>query len=76
MLLCNDIHYYTVFNKVPTITNDRIDDVIIECVTNIGVLQQINENETHDAIEIWIKNEKGCFMFLLFDYDWGVVVCQ
>ena len=76
MLLCNDIHYYTVFNKVSSTQYDLIEDVVIECLTNIGVLQQINFNTDASAVECWIKNEKGCFMFLLFDYDWGIVVCQ
>ena len=75
MLLCNDIHYYTVF-EVCDEYEEKAEDIILECLQNIGVIQQINYNETNTAIECWVKNEKGVFMFLLFDYDWGFITCQ
>lgn len=75
MLLCNDIHYYTVF-EVCDEYEEKVEDIILECLQNIGVIQQINYNENNTAIECWIKNEKGVFMFLLFSYDWGFITCQ
>ena len=75
MLLCNDIHYYTVF-QVNMRYEESIEDIVLECLQNIGVIQQINKADTEDAIECWIKNEKGVFMFMLFNYDWGVISCQ
>ncbi len=75
MLLCNDIHYYTVF-EVCNEYEEAVEDIVLECLQNIGVIQQINYNETNTAIECWIKNEKGVFMFLLFNYDWGFITCQ
>ena len=75
MLLCNDIHYYTVF-EVNEKNDEAIEDIVIECLQEIGVIQQINKNESGDALECWIKNNKGVFMFMLFNYDWGVVKCQ
>ena len=75
MLLCNDIHYYTVF-EVCDKYEEKVEDIVLECLQNIGVIQQINYNENNTAIECWIKNEKGVFMFLLFSYDWGFIKCQ
>lgn len=75
MLLCNDIHYYTVF-EVCDEYEEKVEDIILECLQNIGVIQQINKAENENAIECWIKNDKGVFMFLLFNYDWGVITCR
>lgn len=75
MLLCNDIRSYTVF-EVCDEYEEKVEDIIIECLLNIGVIQQVNYNENGSAIECWIKNEDGVFMFLLFDYEWGVITCQ
>ena len=75
MLLCNDTRYYTVFNCRTDAPYEGIIPIIIECLQDQGVIQQICPTEKEDAIECWIKNNKGCFMYLLFDYDWGVVPC-
>jgi len=40
MLLCNDIHYYTVF-KIEESANENVEDVIIECLQDVGVVQHI-----------------------------------
>ena len=77
MLLCNDIHYYTVFHRDAYAHGaDLCEDVIIECLQEKGVIQQINLNTDNTAVECWIKNEDGVFMFMLFDYDWGIVPCR
>lgn len=78
MLLCNDIHYYTVLQKVKT-NEDIIEfhNLVIELLQDNGAIQDILwANDQHDAVECWIKNEKGTFMFMLFPYDWGVVECH
>ena len=75
MLLCNDIHYYTVF-EVCNEYEEKVENLIIECLQNVGVIQQINRAENESAIECWVKNENGVFMFMLFNYDWGVITCQ
>lgn len=77
MLLCNDIHYYTVLNIIDT-DEDCIEfyNLVVELLQDNGVIQMINwMNDNHDTVECWIKNEKGTFMFLLFPYDWGVIEC-
>ena len=77
MLLCNDIHYYTVIH----ITDNPAEPImfhnlVIELLQDNGVIQDILwADEDHSAVECWIKNEKGTFMFMLFPYDWGVVEC-
>ena len=75
MLLCNDIHYYTVF-EVCDEYEENVEDIVIECLQDKGVIQQINPSENNSALECWVKNENGVFMFLLFDYEWGVITCK
>ena len=53
-----------------------VENIILECLQNIGVIQQINKAENENAIECWVKNDKGVFMFMLFDYEWGVITCR
>lgn len=75
MLLCKDISFYTVF-EVCDEYEENVEDIVLECLQNQGVIQQINESEVEHAIECWIKNKDGVFMFLLFNYDWGVITCR
>lgn len=76
MLLCNDLRYYTVFNRKFEFMLDKIEDVVIECLQDNGAIQQINLTEDEENVECWIKNEKGVFMFMLFNYNWGIVECR
>ena len=77
MLLCNDLRYYTVFNVYENRPDEEnVENVVIDCLQDMGVIQQINPTEDGKAIECWIKNDKGTFMFMLFRYDWGVIICQ
>lgn len=75
MLLCNDIHYYTVF-KIEESANENVENVIIECLQDVGVVQHIEYDEDNQQVECWIKNENGAMLFMLFNYDWGVVECR
>lgn len=75
MLLCNDIHYYTVF-KIDENEMEKAEDVIAECLQDVGVIQYIDYDAIYDQVECWVKNETGVILFLLFNYDWGVVRCQ
>ncbi len=78
MLLCNDIHYYTVLHRIISDENIiKFHNLVIELLQDNGVIQTIDwANESKDAVECWIKNEKGALMFMLFPYDWGVVECE
>ena len=76
MLLCNDIHYYTVL-KVVNNNELKFEDVVVELLQDNGVIQDIIwTDEDKSTVECWIKNETGTEMFLLFNYDWGVIECQ
>ena len=75
MLLCNELRYYTIFH-VCNEYDENVEDIILECLKNVGVIQQINKTEKGDAIECWVKNDKGTFMFMLFNYDEGVISCR
>ena len=77
MLLCNDIHYYTVITKTDDNMQQTFYNTVIELLQDNGVIQDILwSNDDHEAVECWIKNENGVFMFMLFPYDWGIVKCQ
>ena len=75
MLLCNELRNYTVF-EVCDEYEEKAEDIVLEILQNIGVIQQINMTEDNNAVECWIKNQNGVFMFMLFDYDWGFITCQ
>ena len=76
MLLCNDIHYYTVLRIVDS-NELQFEDVVIELLQDNGVIQDILwTDDDKQSVECWIKNETGTYMFLLFPYDWGVIECQ
>ena len=55
---------------------EHIEDLVIECLQDVGVIQQINFTEDEENVECWIKNENGVFMFMLFNYNWGIIECQ
>lgn len=75
MLLCNDIHYYTVLSYEALLDNEfhSLGEAVV------GLLLERDytihaEEETEDHIEIWIKdNEENTYVFMLFSYDQGVV---
>lgn len=78
MLLCNDIHYFTLFQINSTPTAPMI--AAQEC---IGCLedQQMDiisfETQKDDSWEIWLRPSKGEPMaFYLFDYSKGVINCE
>ena len=76
MLLCNDIHYYTVL-KVVDLSELQFENVVIELLQDNGVIQDILwTDEDKQSVECWVKNETGTYMFLLFPYDWGVIECR
>lgn len=57
MLLCKDISYYTIFTKSKT--NELFEDLVIECVQNVGDIITIEKTPEEQAIEIWICNENN-----------------
>ena len=74
MLLCNNIHYYTILFR----NHSTINDFCNLGHATIGVLLESNytihsEEECGDHFEIWAKKDNEVYDFLLFPYDQGVV---
>lgn len=88
MLLCKDIGYFTlcqrtlrptdahtVMHYIDTDTLISIDDLVVECVKNVGTIKSIEPVD--GAIEIWITNPYGeTHAMYFFPYDRGVEACQ
>ena len=75
MLLCNDYHYYTIFNKVEHQFAEFPDlgQAVIEgCLKSCSWTVHSDEN-CEDHYEIWIKVHDNTYCFLLFPYDEGVI---
>jgi hypothetical protein len=76
MLLNRDLNYYTLFNMNSN-SNEKFEDVVIECIQNLGEVKNIGLAEANTHIEYWIQTpDKECFVGYLFVYDEGVVECQ
>lgn len=75
MLLNNELHDYTVFHQknCEHSTINQLAKEIIELIKERGTLKGIEA--TTQGIEFWITSNKtsSTHMFLLFDYDWGVI---
>lgn len=76
MLLCNELRYYTVFILDKDSSDEKIEDVVIECLSCMGAIKSIEVNEETEAIELWFNYEDEPHAAFLFGYDEGVVVCQ
>ena len=88
MLLCRDINYFTLCHRTTNPTEAHnvmrypeddelifIDDLVIECAQNVGVIKAIEQVD--GAIEIWITNPYGeTHAMYFFPYDGGVEACQ
>lgn len=74
MLLCNDIHYYTILHRSSHENADFPDlgqatiNLLLECGYTIHADELLT-----DYCEIWAKNDRDTYAFLLFPYDEGVV---
>lgn len=75
MLLNNEAHYYTVFNR-PHMDEElhflTLGEAILRCANVVGEIKEINLYS--DTGEIWIENKftKDTNCYLLFNYDGGV----
>ena len=75
MLLSHELNYFTLFHVCEEY-EEKVEDIVIECLQNIGVIQCIDNSADNHSIECWIKNDKGTFALYLFDYSEGVITCQ
>lgn len=79
MLLCRELNYFTLFEH-PVIADtwtedlDRFENLVLECISDIGIVHDMMLTENGDAIEIWVMTpiEEIVCMYL-FPYDAGVV---
>jgi len=73
MLLCNELHYYTIIHHI-TDTADFADlgSAAITLLTEANYIIQ-TEEQFDDRYEIWVKKDNDAYVFLLFPYDLGVV---
>lgn len=76
MLLNNDEHYYTVFQrrtKYPIDASSQLCDTIFEVIEELGTLKSVEYNNLIKGYEFWVTNDDLTKMYALFDYDWGVI---
>ena len=75
MLLCNEQHYYTIFEHDNLLTFPTFGAAVCEIITNLGKVYSIELTEDEGAIEIWIAlpEEEQPSAYYLFPYDAGVV---
>lgn len=74
MLLCNDLHYYTILHRGDHQNADfsNLGQSIIRLLLESGYI--IHSDEIlDDHCEIWATNDEGTYAFMLFPYDQGVV---
>lgn len=74
MLLCNELHYYTVLWDSGEVTADFIN--IGQAVTDLlyeSDWEIICYDEYDDRIEIWSRKDMDTHVFMFFPYDKGVV---
>ncbi len=76
MLLCHEIKYFTVFIKDGE-SDEKIEDVLLECLNCIGEIKSIERTEDKEAIEIWVTTpENDTYVMYFFDYGRGIVPCR
>ncbi len=75
MLLSNELKYYTIFIRNAD-SNEKIEDVLIECLYNLGPIKSIAKNE-NNVLECWVApSQDKAYPVFLFDYTEGVIECQ
>lgn len=72
MLLCNELKYYTVFNTEKAF-EEKLEEVVFECLNNVGTVVAVDPTEDGTAVEIWVKLEEEAKVFYFFGYDKGVI---
>ncbi len=75
MLLCHDLRYYTIFLKDKAY-EEKMEEVVIECLEYFGDIKSIDYNEDSNAIELWFTSDDEPYVAYLFNYNEGVVLCQ
>lgn len=77
MLLSNDKHYYTIFHRIANASLNsypEVENEIIECLQSQGSIKAIECED--NKIECWVSDDTNAYVYYLFPYDKGVIVCQ
>ena len=76
MLICRDIGYYTLFVVDPDGEN-RIEQEVLMCAKDVGVIKAVEEIEGTESMEIWVQPEgEDPVVMYFFNYDKGVIQCH
>ena len=75
MMLCNDIHYYTVLSRTShdLAAFPDLGQAAVQMLLDNGYTIHADEECSDGHFEIWVKQEEETYAFLLFPYDEGVV---
>ena len=76
LMICKELSYYTMFISDDGSEEDMAD-VVIECLTNLGILVSIEYSVEHKVIEAWVRDDEGnAVIVFMTPYDQGVVKCR
>lgn len=71
MLVCNELHYYTLFCKTTQFWSMDLMNELFEIAKDLGQLKAVEI--TDSMVELWISKDGECHMYAFFDYDRGVI---
>lgn len=76
MLLCNDLHYYTIFKTNDKDAEETFSNEVFECLTGLSEnIKSFAYDEENKAFEIWFSVDENSYVAYLFNYDGGVIKC-
>lgn len=81
MMLCHERRDYTVFHLLNEKSPEKASLELLECLNERGQVIYLNETNTGDAIEIWLRalvsldGEVEDVVYYLFPYDSAVLHC-
>lgn len=72
MLVCNELHYYTLFTwKNKTFKPYFLAKEVVDVAKTLGNLKAIEISD--NRAEFWIENNNECNAYIFFNYDKGVI---
>lgn len=72
MLYGKEISYFSVFVH-DTQNTETIEDIVIECLNNLGPIYSIELVNDDTAIEAWVQCENNPTCLYFFSYDQGII---
>lgn len=77
MLLGREQNYYTIFKTKSAFDPSDykpIEDEVIECLQAQGTIKDISEVD--NGVEFWVTIDNNSYVYYLFNYDKGVIICR